>query len=108
MKKNLLLLGMLVVGASPVLASVDVHTTTEPYYLRNGNYSSEAVRLIQLNKHYANGVEINTRTSRFPNDTFWHKTGNVVDAVFKYIDPAWDDKKFFVRDMPQQPGFNDL
>ena len=36
------------------------------------------------------------------------KAGEVVDTVFKYVDPGWDDNKFFVRDMPQQPGFSDL
>lgn len=108
MKKNLLLLGMLVIAASPVLAGVDVHTTTEPYYLRNGNYSDEAIRLIQLDKHYANGIQVPQKKHVYSENAFLNKSGEVINAVFNYLDPALDDGKFFLRDMPQEPGFDDL
>lgn len=108
MKKNLLLFGILVIAASPVLAAVDVKQSTEPEYLRNSNYSSEAVRLIQLNKHYSNGEPVTVEKRRYSDNKFLNKSGEVVNAVFKYIDPGYDDGKFFVRDMEQQPGFDDL
>lgn len=102
MKKSLFLFGVIVMAAAPVLAGVDVKTTTEPYYIRNQHYSEEANRLIQLNKAYANGVPVHQKKQKAT------KAGEVVDTVFKYVDPGWDDNKFFVRDMPQQPGFSDL
>lgn len=102
MKKNLLLLGMLVFAVSPAFATVDVDTITDPYFLRNQNYSYESIRLIQLSKNYANGTPVEIRNNHK------NKAGEVVDAVFKYIDPAWDDGKFFVREMPQQFGFEDI
>lgn len=108
MKKNLLLLGMLAIAASPVLAGVDVHTVTEPYYLRNGNYSEEAIRLIQLDKYYANGIQVTPRKRVYSENGFLNKSGEVIDAVFHYLDPGMDDHKFFLRDMPQEPGFDDL
>lgn len=102
MKKNLLLLGLLAFAVAPAFAEVDVHTTTEPYFLRNQHFSDEAIRLIQLDKYYANGTPV-PKVNKHKN-----KAVEVVDAVFKYIDPAWEDDKFFVRDMPQQFGFEDL
>lgn len=108
MKKNLILLGMLTIAASPVLAEVDVHTLTEPYYLRNSNYSSETIRLIQLDKHYANGVPVAQKKVKYSDNNFLNATAEAIHAAFKYWDPAWDDGKFFTRDIDQQFGFDDL
>lgn len=108
MKKNLILVGMLLLASLPSLASVDVTTYTQPYYLNNSNYSSEANRLIQLSKHYANAVPVKETKKVYSDNKFLNATGEAIDAAFKYIDPAWDDERFFRRDLPQSFGFEDL
>ena len=109
MKKNLLLFGILVLAAAPALAEVDVNTLTEPYYLRNSNYSSEAIRLIQLDKHYANGIPVaQNKKVKYSDNKFLNATAEAVHAAFRYWDPAFDDGKYFTRDIDLIFGFDDL
>lgn len=108
--KKLLLLGLVAMIAAPAFAGMDVRESTSPETLRNGNYSEEAIRLIQLNKAYANAVPINLPD---PNhykigNKFFDTTSDVLREIFIYIDPSYDDNKFFVRDLRFKTGYEDI
>lgn len=110
MKQKLVLLGLLAITAAPAFATMDVRESTTPETLRNGNYSEEAIRLIQLNKAYANAVPANLPD---PNhykigNKYFDTTSDVIRTIFMYIDPSFDDNKFFVRDLRFKTGYEDL
>lgn len=84
--------------------------STTPEVLRNGNYSEECIRIIQLNKAYANAVPYNEPD---PNhikigNKFFDTTSDIVRNIFIYLDPSYDDNKFFTRDIRMKTGFEDL
>ncbi len=109
MKRNLLL-GILALATLPAFASMDVKESTTPETLRNGNYSEECIRLIQLNKAYANAVpykEPDYNRVKIGNKVF-DTTSDVVRNIFIYLDPSYDDHKFFTRDIRMNTGFEDL
>ncbi len=110
MKRNLLLIGLLAIAAVPAFATMDVRESTTPEVLRNGNYSEECIRIIQLNKAYANAVPYNEPD---PNhikigNKFFDTTSDIVRNIFIYLDPSYDDNKFFTRDIRMKTGFEDL
>lgn len=110
MKQNLLLIGLLAITAVPAFAGMDVHESTTPAVLRNGNYSDEAIRLIQLNKAYANAVpytEADPNHFKIGNKVF-DTTSDVIRQIFIYADPAYNDHRFFTRDLRTKPGYEDL
>ncbi len=103
MKKSLILSTIMLMGAVPALAGVDIHETTSPQYLYNGGYSSEAIKLIQYNKAYANGEDFRAEeAARVNNKPF-------ISKFLDYLDPSRDDGKFFLRDLElSTPTYEDL
>lgn len=110
MKRNLLLIGLLALAAVPAFAGLDVRESTTPAVLRYGNYSEEAIRLIQMNKAYANArpyYEEDPNHIKIGNPVF-DTTSDVIRQIFIYVDPAYDDHRFFTRDLRTKPGYEDL
>lgn len=103
MKKSLILSALLLAAAVPAFATVGVYESTTPEFLYNGGYSSEAIRLIQYNKSYANGESLRSQEqNKSRKRSVWTK-------FLDYIDPGRDDGKFFNRDLQlNNPGYDDL
>lgn len=103
MKKSLFLSAIILSAALPVLAAVDVNETTTPEFLYNGGYSTEAIRLIQYNKSYANGENLRSQEQNKV------RNRSVFTKFMDYLDPSRDDGKFFNRDIElQNPNYEDL
>lgn len=103
MKKSLILSTMLLMAAIPAVASVDVRETTTPEYMYNGGYSSEAIRLIQYNKAYANGENLRALEQEKV------RRRNFFVKFMDYLDPGRDDGKYMNRDLEMQnPNYEDL
>ena len=101
--KKILVLSTLLLVSVPALASVDVKESTDPNYLYNTGYSSEAIKLIQYNKAYSNGVEFRRQEQeKVKQRGFWTR-------FLDYVDPSRDDGKFFNRDLEMiNPSKEDL
>lgn len=103
MKKGLILSALLLTASIPAMASVDIHETTSPQYLYNGGYSDEAIRLIQYNKAYANGMDLRAGEEQKARE----RSG--FTKFFDYLDPSRDDGKFFNRGIRfSNPNYEDL
>ncbi len=103
MKKGLILSALLLTGAIPAFAGVDIHETTSPQYLYNGGYSDEAIRLIQYNKAYANGADLRAAEEAKAKDR------GFMTKFWDYIDPSRDDGRYFNRSLQMSnPSYEDL
>lgn len=103
MKKGLILSALLLTGMIPAFASVDIHESTSPQYLYNGGYSDEAIRLIQYNKAYSNGIDFRAEEEAKARDK------GFMTKFWDYLDPARDDGKFFNRSIQMStPSYEDL
>ncbi len=103
MKKSFILIALLLTGAIPALAGVDIKESTSPKFLYNSGHSDEAIRLIQYNKAYANGLDFRAEEeAKVENRSFMTK-------FLDYLDPARDDGEFFNRSLQlSNPGYDDL
>ncbi len=103
MKKGLILSTLILTAAIPAIAGVDVNEMTSPKFLYNAGYSDEAIRLIQYDKAYANGMDLRAEEeakvrNRSRMTKFWD-----------YLDPARDDGKYFNRSLQfANPSYEDL
>ena len=103
MKKSLILSTLMLMAALPALASVDIHESTSPHYLYNGGYSDEAIRLIQYNKAYSNGVDFRAEEEYKARNKGWGS------KFLDYLDPSRDDGRFFNRNIQMStPTYEDL
>lgn len=103
MKKSFILSTLMLLYAIPSFAAVDIHETTAPEYLYNNGYSSEAIRLIQYNKAYSNGIDFRAEEQNKI------RNKNKFLKFMDYLDPSRDDNQFLLRDLRMQtPSYEDL
>lgn len=103
MKKSLFLSAIILSAALPALAAVDVNEYNSPEYLYNAGYSSEAIKLIQYNKSFANGEDLRARELNKV------RNRSVFTKFMDYLDPSRDDGKFMIRDIElKTPNYEDL
>jgi len=103
MKKSLILSTMLLMAAVPAVATLDVQESTSPEFLYNSGYSSEAIRLIQYDKAYANGENFRAAEQQKV------RNKNIFVKFLDYLDPSRDDGRFLNRDLElQNPSYEDL
>lgn len=103
MKKIFILIALLLTGAIPALAGVDIKESTSPRFLYNSGHSDEAIRLIQYNKAYANGLDFRA------DEEAKVKNKNFITKFLDYLDPGRDDGKYFNRTIQlSNPSYEDL
>ncbi len=113
MKKILVLVGILAMSG-PAFATLDVHESTSPEYLRNYGCSNEAVKYIQLNKAQVNGEKFVTPLSDLSYRKYYTDSetwNNIVDktrSFFIYLDPSLDGDKFMRQDIKYYANTQDL
>lgn len=106
MKKNLLILFVLMVFSLPSFAVITPEESTSQNYIENHDGSHELARLIELQKAQING----TKTNYVSPDPDWYndKKVNFIRKVFMYFDCGLDDGRFMKNSSNYNVRFDDL
>lgn len=106
MKKNLLILFVLMAFSLPSFAVITPEESSSQKYIENHDGSHELSRLIELQKAQING----TKTNYVSTEPDWYndKKVNFIRKVFMYFDCGLDSGEFMQNSTNYTTRFNDL
>lgn len=106
MRKNLFIIGLLILIAAPAFAELTVDDVVSPEYMRNKGYSQATINATQKVIAQSNGEPLAE-----PLEHKYYGKGffKAVRRVFTYIDPSLDDHSFMNdHEIRTTPRFDDL